>query len=98
MPFDPKHLFVIRLYPVKSFTCDIIEAHVAHLGRLDDAGRFVLGGPLTDGSGGMVVIRAEDEADARRVAESDPFVAEGFETLELRALESASRDNGYLLG
>jgi uncharacterized protein YciI len=92
-------LFVIRLTQQRPFTKEIVAAHVAHLRRLDDDGRLVLAGPLSgDPPGGLIVIRAGSEREARSVAEADPFVSEGFEELELRSLTRACRENGYLLG
>jgi uncharacterized protein YciI len=92
-------LFVIRLTQQREFTNEIIGAHVEHLRRLDDDGRLVLAGPLSgEPPGGLIVIRADSEQEARSVAEADPFVREGFEGYELRSLTRACRENGYLLG
>ena len=80
------------------FTKDVVEAHVAHLKRLDDAGRLVLSGPFRDGKGGMVAFRAADLAEAESTARSDPFISQGFETYMTRQLEVACRANGFLMG
>jgi uncharacterized protein YciI len=45
----------------------------------------------------MVLVRAGDMDEARRIAEADPFVAEGFESYELRTLLISCRENNYLL-
>ncbi len=79
------------------FTPALIEAHVAHLKKLDGDGRLVLCGPFLDYKGGMVVVRASSADEARRLAEQDPFISSGFETYELRTLQMACRENNYLL-
>jgi uncharacterized protein YciI len=96
MTADRLRDFVILLSPLRPFSAEVIEAHIAHLGRLDDADRLVLAGPFCGSPGGMIVVRAEDHESARAIADADPFVRDGFERYELRELERASRDNGYL--
>jgi len=64
-------------------------AHLAHIEKLDAAGRVRFGGPLIDADGqpcGSVVIFEADDLDAARaIAESDPYRVEGiFGELELR--------------
>lgn len=76
---------------------DLVEAHVAHLRGLDDAGRLELCGPFSGGHGGIVILRGVNEAEVQEIAETDPFVVSGAESFEIRRLESASRDNDYLL-
>lgn len=74
----------------------LIRAHVAHLKRLEDAGRLLLCGPFDDGGGGMAVIRAESLEAARTVAEADPFVASGLERYEIRTLHLSHRGNNHM--
>ena len=58
--------------------------HLAHLGRLHERGRVVLAGPFTDGTGSLIVIRAESLAAARALADADPYVKGGvFERMEV---------------
>jgi len=52
-------------------------AHIAHLEVFHRAGRVKLSGPLTDGAGSLFVIEAADLADAKRVADADPYVRGG---------------------
>ena len=66
--------------------------------RLDDEGKLVLCGPFEDYHGGMAVVRAGSKGEALKIVEADPFVSEGFENYEIRMLNRATRDNGYLLG
>ena len=96
---DQHRLWIIRLGKLKEFTKEVIEDHVAHLRGLDDAGPPVLAGPFEGHpAGGIVVIRAASELEARAIAEADPFITQGFESCELQPMIQACRDNNYLLG
>lgn len=48
-------------------------AHRAWLADQLAAGRLLLAGPLTDGSGGLFLVRADDEAAATTLVADDPF-------------------------
>jgi len=63
------------------------EAHLAYLRNLKDRGKLVLGGRFSDGSGGMYILSASDEAEARRLAEGDPYHVAGLRTFVVRAWE-----------
>lgn len=75
---------------------EVVALHIEHLRTLDEEARLVLCGPFTDYHGGMVVYRAADKTEALRIAQSDPFIAKGYKTFELRTLEVADASNGYL--
>ena len=45
--------------------------------------------------GGMVVLNCKNIEEAREIAETDPFIAEGYKTYELRTLEIANKENNY---
>jgi uncharacterized protein YciI len=57
----------------------------------------MLAGPFSDYPGGMVVIRAHHEEEAIQIALTDPFIALGYRTFEVRTLEVANKENHYLL-
>jgi uncharacterized protein YciI len=60
-------------------------AHLENLQPLVEAGRVIVGGPFTDGSGSLMVIDFEDEAAATAFANNDPYVKQGvFERVEIR--------------
>jgi uncharacterized protein YciI len=61
------------------------RAHLDHLRPWVEQGKVALAGPFTDGSGSLIVIDAEDEAQARMFAQSDPYVTRGvFERIEIK--------------
>ncbi|MBP7867793.1 MAG: hypothetical protein KA419_17825 [Acidobacteria bacterium] len=90
--------YVIFLKQTRPFTPEVIRRHVEHLRGLERDGRLALCGPFADGGGGMVAVRAGSTEEADHLARQDPFVAEGFETFEVRELIEANAANGYLLG
>jgi len=74
-----------------------IKKHIDYLKSLDDKGLLMLAGPFSDYPGGMVVIRAHHEEEAIRIALTDPFIALGYRSFEVRTLEVANKENHYLL-
>ncbi|MER7842516.1 YciI family protein [Kitasatospora sp. NPDC096077] len=48
-------------------------AHRAFLTELQVAGSLVLSGPFTSDTGGLLVFRADDEAELRRLLDRDPY-------------------------
>jgi len=73
-------LFVMLMEKVKPFTDEVIARHREHLRNLDEYGKLVLCGPFADYPGGMVVVKTQSYEEARGICESDPFIAEGYET------------------
>lgn len=66
-----------------------LEAHLDHQIRLEKEGIMFGAGPLSNPDGsptgtGMIIIRAESEAQARRIADQDPFHANGMRTYTLQ--------------
>jgi uncharacterized protein YciI len=60
-------------------------AHLENLQPLVDAGRMIVGGPFTDGSGSLIVADFADEAAAKAFMQTDPYVIKGvFERVEIR--------------
>ena len=58
------------------------DEHAAHIDALVDDGTILLGGPLVDEGGAMLVVRAGDEADVWAKIEPDPWYAHGILALE----------------
>ena len=61
----------------------LMDEHFDYLKSLLAAGALVMAGPCTDAAFGVVVFRAESEAAARTIMESDPAVRGGIATAEL---------------
>ena len=79
----------------KALSFDIVKKHVEYLKKLDNSGKLILCGPFTDYEGGMVILKCESKEEAKAIAESDPFIEEGYKTYEIRTLSIANRDNNY---
>ena len=64
------------------------QKHLDHLADLDEAGRIQFAGPLIDldqnPCGSIIIIEVGDFDEAKRIAESDPYLLEGiFESIEV---------------
>lgn len=59
------------------------QAHVEFLERLVADGRIFARGRFPDGSGGLTIFEAHSLEDARKAAESDPYVIHGVRRLEI---------------
>jgi len=69
------------LDPTKSQ--DLRERHIEFLEQKAKEGRIFARGRFTDGAGGLVIYTAESLEDARKIAESDPYVSSGARSLEI---------------
>jgi uncharacterized protein YciI len=66
-----------------------LSAHLEYMIGLEKRGHVFASGPLSDGAGpptgaGLTVLRARDLAEARALAEADPFFVNGVRTFELK--------------
>jgi len=62
---------------------DLRPQHIAFLDQGGKDGRVFARGRFSDGSGGLVIYQAESLEDAKRIAESDPYISSGARSLEL---------------
>ena len=53
------------------------QAHLERMDPLNKAGKVVLAGPLTDGAGSLIVIKADSLEEAKAFAAGDPYVIHG---------------------
>lgn len=81
----------------KELTYQIIQQHVQYLRVLDEKGVLILCGPFQDFPGGIVIFMADNQIEAVKIAENDPFILSGCKTYKLHCLEIANAENGYLL-
>jgi uncharacterized protein len=66
-----------------------LPQHLEYMIGLEKAGVLFASGPLADSEGkmrgdGLTIVRAASSADARKIAERDPFVINGLRSFELR--------------
>jgi uncharacterized protein YciI len=67
----------------------LLPAHLEYMIELEKRGLLFASGPLSDGASppngaGLTILRAASAAEARALAEADPFVAHGLRTFELK--------------
>jgi hypothetical protein len=67
----------------------LLSAHLEYMIGLEKRGHVFASGPLSDSEGpptgmGLTVLRAKDAAEARALAEADPFFINGLRTFELK--------------
>lgn len=63
-------------------------AHLDKLQGLAKAGKIVLAGPFTDGSGSLIVYNVATKTEAELIAKTDPYVMHRiFESYEIRPFE-----------
>nr|WP_321362309.1 YciI family protein [uncultured Hyphomonas sp.] len=75
-----------------------VEAHVAWLHALQDAGKLVLCGPCDDGTA-IIVLSCSTLEDATDLANSDPFAETGaYAERTVHAFQLATPENNFLLG
>jgi len=93
---DTKY-YVIFLHsiPERSLSPQVVDQHAAHLAELDDSGKLVMAGPLTERAGGLIVVRTASAAEAMAIAEEDPLVRGAYQTYELGTWLMSNRQNDY---
>lgn len=89
--------FVYLMHNLKPLNEEIIMSHVEYIRGLESQGKLILCGPFTDYPGGMVIVVAEDLNEATNIANSDPYIASGYKSFEIRTLMQANEENNYLL-
>lgn len=85
-------LFVVRSTPAAAPEAvkASLPAHLDYQRSMEEAGKLVLAGPMSDLSGdnmqgdGMIIYRAASLAEARAMAEADPMHASGARSFEIR--------------
>ncbi len=67
----------------------LLATHLDYMIDLERRGVLFASGPLTEPAGapsgdGLTVLRVRDAGEARRIAQAEPFVAQGLRTFELK--------------
>lgn len=82
-------LWIIQTTDVPGFhrPSDLLARHLAHQADLERQGILFAAGPVQDPNGkheyGLIIIRARDAAEAKRIADSDPMHKAGARTYTL---------------
>lgn len=71
--------FVKPLDEVKT----VMPDHDVWLREHHGSGTFLVSGPRPDGTGGLILVRGDDRADAESLAASDPLVRGDVATVEV---------------
>ena len=87
-----KQLYVVHTFPTNGMgpVMENIEPHLAFQVSLEEKGIMFGAGPFWDDAEekwegeGMVIIRADSLADARKIAESDPMHSSGARSFTIR--------------
>lgn len=87
-----KQLYVVFTRPANGLgpVMENLEEHLAYQVKLESDGIMVGAGPFwlddeeTWGGEGMVIIRADSLAEARKIAEADPMHASGARSFQVR--------------
>jgi uncharacterized protein YciI len=86
-----KKLYVLLSKPVVAAERlqPFLSAHLEYMIEMEQRGVVFASGPLADGEGppsghGLTILRAKDAAEARAIAEADPFFINGLRTFEIK--------------
>ena len=85
-------VFVAESTPVKApeKLKAVLPDHLAYIKSLEEAGKIVMAGPVSDATGeemqgaGMLILRAASMDEARELAANDPMHATGARTFTLK--------------
>jgi uncharacterized protein len=91
-----RYVILLTLNSGKELTEKLIKDHVDFLKKLESENKLVLCGPFSDYKGGMIVIKAESFEEAKKIAESDPFIISQTESYEIRTLELSCKENNHM--
>jgi uncharacterized protein YciI len=69
--------FLVEIRYVQEKYGEVRPRHREFLNKLADAGTVAIAGPLSDGTGGVTLYQAEDEAALREIIDQDPYHLEG---------------------
>jgi len=64
--------------PGRAVTEQPLQEHVQYMLKLDMSGLLVMGGPLVDNAGGLIVINADTIEVAQAVMLNDPAIIKGI--------------------
>jgi uncharacterized protein YciI len=89
------YLIFLSSVPGRLPSPEAVKRHAAHLAELDQAGKLVLAGPITERAGGLIVLRTASLAEARAIADEDPLVQGAYQTYEVCTWLMSNHLNNY---
>ena len=97
-----KSLYVMLIERGKTYNRinkEMVIKHVDYIKKLDNNGKLEICGALRKmpSIAGMIILKVESYEEAEEICKSEPFVAEGYATYKLGALQVGNKDNNYLL-
>ena len=77
---EPKELFIDLRTSVGGPEARLAlrEEHARWLQPLVDQGKVIMGGPLADGTGGVIIFSTTTAEEARALTQKDPYVVKGL--------------------
>ncbi|GAA5163640.1 MULTISPECIES: YciI family protein [Amycolatopsis] len=69
--------FLVETRYVQEKFRDVRPRHREYLGQLADQGVVAVAGPFADESGGVFLVRADDEEAVTKLLDADPYSLEG---------------------
>lgn len=92
-------MFIKRGKTYNKINGEMVKKHVEYIRNLDDNGKLELCGAFKGypGVAGMLILKVPSYEEAEDICKSEPFVAEGYASYELRTLQAGNKDNNYLL-
>lgn len=70
-------------------TSEMMEPHRSYIKELINQKKMVVAGPFTDRRGGMILIEADNENEAYKIAANDPAVKSGILQNNIREFDMA---------
>ncbi|GAB3140393.1 YciI family protein [Amycolatopsis sp. NPDC004378] len=69
--------YLVEITYVQEKLQEVRPRHREFLGKLAEEGRVAVAGPLGDGTGGLTLYQADDEAHLKETIDRDPYFLEG---------------------
>jgi len=73
-----------NLTPRSQWRDDVLQAHLEWAKVSAECGDLIFSGPASNKSMGIYLLRASSEASARKIAERDPVISNGYCSYQLR--------------
>ena len=75
----------------------LLLEHVEHLKNIHNSGNLLICGPFIDGTGAVLIIKANSKQEAEKIIQSDPFIKEKYYTeFSITEFQQADNSNNWL--